>query len=166
MKRVVIVGCGGSGKSTLARKMGALLGLGVINLDHHYWRPGWEATPDDEWDRELGKLLARDGWIMDGNYQRTMAMRFARADTIVFLDFPRRACLWGVISRRLRGQTQGIPGCPDKVDGPFLRWIWTYPRRRPAVYEHLERFSEGRRVEILRNRAEVDAFVASISAAS
>ncbi|MHC4957593.1 MAG: P-loop NTPase family protein [Planctomycetota bacterium] len=166
MKRVVIVGCGGAGKSTLARRMGELLGLEVINLDHHYWRSGWEPMPDDEWDAALRKLLDGDAWIMDGNYHRTMSMRFERADTIVFLDLPRRACVWGVLRRQLRGQTQGIPGCPDKVDGPFLRWIWTYPGRRPAVYSTIDRYREGRRVEILRSRRAIAGFVASISAAS
>ena len=45
----LVVGPGGAGKSTFARRLGERTGLPVIHLDEHYWRPGWEPTPDDEW---------------------------------------------------------------------------------------------------------------------
>jgi adenylate kinase family enzyme len=44
MKRVLIIGSGGAGKSTLARTLGERLGIEVIHLDVHFWKPGHRWT--------------------------------------------------------------------------------------------------------------------------
>ena len=44
MQRIAVVGSGGAGKSTFGRELGRLLGLPVIHLDHHYWRPGLDSV--------------------------------------------------------------------------------------------------------------------------
>ncbi len=67
MKRVAVIGSGGSGKSTLARELARRTGLPLTNLDHLFWRPGWEAMPDDEWQATHAELIAAERWIIDGN---------------------------------------------------------------------------------------------------
>jgi adenylate kinase family enzyme len=67
MKRVVILGRGASGKSTLARCLGDITQLPVIELDKVFWRPGLAATARDQWVIVQEKLVAEDGWIMDGD---------------------------------------------------------------------------------------------------
>ena len=57
MKRVVVIGSGGAGKSTFSRKLGEATGLEVIHLDGIYWRPNWEKTPKDEWERTVRELI-------------------------------------------------------------------------------------------------------------
>ena len=126
-------GSGGAGKSMLARQIGAITGLPVIHLDHCYWSPGWVPMPDDEWVPFQRDLLAADRWIVDGNYDATLELRAELADTIVFLDLPRRVCLTRAV-RRFRSPILQAPGCPQKVDAQFLRWIWNFPERsRPRL---------------------------------
>ena len=142
VQRIAIVGSGGAGKSMLARQIGAIAGLPVVHLDHHYWSPGWVPMPDGEWARHQLELLAGDRWVVDGNYAATLELRAERADTIVFLDLPRRVCLARAV-RRFRSPILQADGCPQKVDLQFLRWIWEFPTRsRPrllAILEHLLR---------------------------
>ena len=112
MQRIAIIGSAGTGKSTLARRLGELTGLSVVHLDALYWHPGWLATPDEEWDAIVREIVSRESWITDGNYGRTMEPRLERADTVLFLDFPRVVCLWRVFKRwlRYRGRIQAGPG--------------------------------------------------------
>jgi hypothetical protein len=47
-----------------------------------YWRAGWAPTPKDEWTRVVVELIADESWIIDGNYNGTLDLRFPAADTI------------------------------------------------------------------------------------
>jgi adenylate kinase family enzyme len=134
MQRVAVVGSGGAGKTTFSRQLGEALGLPVIHLDHHFWKPGWTETPKDEWRRAQAEMVTDDRWVIDGNYGGTLEVRFPRADTIVVLDYPRVTCLGRALRRSLLGfgrDTQA-PGCPERVDLGFYRWIWDYPTQGRA----------------------------------
>ncbi len=163
MKRVLVIGCGGSGKSTLARHLGSLLDISVIHLDSLYWRPGWVETPREEWRALVQDLVRRDCWIMDGNYSNTLDIRLPAADTVVFLDFPRLLCLWRVVKRRWqyagRSRPDMAPGCPERLSWQFIRWIWSYPGRRPAILRMVQEYAQGSRVFRLRSPAEVKRFL-------
>jgi adenylate kinase family enzyme len=158
----MIVGSGGAGKSALARQMGAITGLPVIHLDHHYWGPGWEPTPGPEWVEQVRNLLAGPAWIADGNYGGTLELRARLADTIVFLDLPRRVCLPRAV-RRVQSPILQAPGCPQKVDVAFLRWIWSYPRQtRPKVLAVLGRHAPTTDIVHLRSAADTRRFLSRL----
>ena len=167
MRRVLVIGSGGAGKSTLARALSERIGLEVVHLDVHFWNPGWVPTPDDEWLPILDGLMARDAWIMDGSFYKTLPQRIARADTVLFVDTPRWKCLVRAISRLIRYRGRNRPdlaeGCPERFDWPFLFWIWGYKKRtRPGVLETLARHKDTHRVEILRSNHAIRRLLASI----
>jgi adenylate kinase family enzyme len=168
MRRIAIVGSGGSGKSVMASQLGSLLGIPVVHLDAVFWRPGWVETPRAEWRETVQQLVQGDSWIMDGNYSGTFDLRFQSADTIIFLDMPRTLCEWRVIKRyfqyRGRSRPDIAPGCPEKVDWQFLKWIWTYPRRHQAqVLNLLTQFAPNRRIYRLRSSKEVREFLTAVN---
>jgi adenylate kinase family enzyme len=164
MRRVLVIGSGGAGKSTFARLLGERTGLDVIHLDSVFWRPGWVETPAEEWRRTVEELLARDAWIMDGNFGGTLDLRLAACDTAIFLDRSRWLCLWRVVRRlvRFHGRRRPDmgPGCTESVDWEFLRWIWRYPRdSRPQVLARLAAAGPGKAVVSLRSEREVETFL-------
>ena len=159
MKRIMIIGCGGSGKSTLATQLGEKLSLPVQHLDRLFWQPGWTEMPKDEWRTVQQKLCAEPEWIIDGNYGGTMDVRFAAADTIIFLDFSTLTCLLGAFQRflRFRGRTRPdmTEGCPERLWWPYLKWIWTYRRdRRPKILQTLNELRKDKRIVIVNTRRE------------
>ena len=167
----MIVGPAGSGKSTLARDLGAVLDLPVIHLDAHYWLPGWVEPPLDVWRERVHQLVRGETWIIDGNYSDTFDLRLAVADTIVFLDVPRHICLGRVIVRSLRSfgrvRPDAAPGCRERVNGAFLRWVWTYPsQRRPALVRRLEEVEGQMQVIWLRHASDMRAFLRTLPAES
>ena len=168
MNKVLVIGSGGAGKSTLSRKLGERTGLPVIHLDTIFWRPGWDPIPPDEWQAVTTRLLAQEAWILDGNYGSTMDQRLAVSDAVIFMDLPRRICLWRVVKRRFQhiGESRPdmAPGCPERLlDGgffKFIKWIWDYPRvnRRPLM-ERLQELQPSTAIITLRNSREVRDFL-------
>jgi adenylate kinase family enzyme len=168
MQRIAIIGCGGSGKTTLANTLAARLAIPVIHIDSHYWqvRDGRrvESTPE-QWAARHRELVGQPQWVMDGMKLGVLPERLARADAIVYLDLSTRACLAGVVRRRIRyrGQLRPDLGVYDQISWEFLRWVWSFRhRQRPALLEALARF-EGQTF-MLHHRTEVRRFLAMIDA--
>jgi len=165
MRRIAVVGSGGAGKSTFARELGRRLGLAVIHLDEHHWRPGWVETPKAEWRQLQGELIAGESWIVDGNYGGTLDVRLSRADTVIILALPRVVCtlraLWRALSNH--GREVQAPGCPERLQLEFVRWVWRYPiDSRPRLDQAISAFGSHLEVIELRSRREVRSFLEGV----
>lgn len=166
-QRILVVGSGGAGKSRLAQQVGARLGLPVVHLDAHYWRPGWTPTPEKEWHAAVADLIAQDAWVMDGNYSGTLELRLTRADLVLFLDLPRRVTLRRVVRRSLRWHGRTRPdmgqGCPERFDREFLAWVWNYPREgRLRTLTAIEAAGAADRVVTLRSPRNVSRWLRTL----
>jgi adenylate kinase family enzyme len=171
VQRVVVLGPGGAGKSVLATEISRRTGLPVVHLDPLFWRPGWKPAPRGEALRDLEAAIAGDHWILDGNFLPNEGgrggARFERADTVVFLDLPRRTCLWRVLTRRVRDRARARPdlpeGCSEGFDLALLRWIWSYPKvDRPRVLALLGRLEARVAVHHVRSPAEAERLLATL----
>jgi adenylate kinase family enzyme len=163
-QRIAIIGVSGAGKSTLAGRMAPLLGLPLIHLDQHCWKPGWEKTPRPEWERVVAELVAQPRWIMDGHFGGTLQSRAAAADAVVFLDLPVWTCLARVFRRwrTYAGRTRPdmTEGCPERWSLDMIHWVVSFPiARRPGVNRILDELPGTKPVIRLTSPAAVDRFV-------
>ena len=104
MRRVSVVGSSGAGKSTLARAIAQRLDVPYVELDAFMHQPGWRPRPDGEFMQVVEKATSQPGWVVDGNYRRFVIEGpvWQRADTVVWLDLPRRTVMRQVIARTVR----------------------------------------------------------------
>lgn len=180
MRRVSVVGCSGSGKSTVAAQLAAALGVPYLELDAIRHQAGWRELPDDEFVERAEVFVAADGWVVDGNYSQVRdAVVWSRADTIVWLDLPRRTVMRQIIWRSLRraatrevlwnGNRESWRGLvawdPYKS---IIRWSWTSYARVNAHYLACVTAPEwaSARFVRLRSRRETRAFIVSVAFAS
>jgi adenylate kinase family enzyme len=112
-----------------------------------------------------GALVAQERWIIEGNYSNTFDVRFARADTIIVLAFPRRVCIYRALKRvalNWHRDTQA-QGCPEHFDVTFLRWLWEFPYNgRPTLDAALQRFDGRLDVVYLRTTAAARRYLSHV----
>ena len=159
MKKIIVLGCPGSGKSTFARKLRDITGLPLYYLDRIWHKPDRTNVSREEFDAALGEILAQDGWIIDGNYNRTIEPRLAACDTAFLLDYPTEVCLAGAAARV--GQVrEEMPWTEDALDPEFAQYIRDFAAQQlPRVYELLAQYSEGRKIVVFHTREETDAWL-------
>ncbi|MEP1124382.1 MAG: hypothetical protein ABJH68_10880 [Ilumatobacter sp.] len=178
MRRVAIVGSSGAGKSTLANAIGDRLGLTLIELDALMHGPDWTPTPTPEFRAKVVAAIEATGdtgWVTPGNYRSVADIVQRRADTIVWLDLPRRVVVSRLVRRSLRRvvtRERVWGGNRETLRNLFSRdprrnvvlWSWQHHDDYRTVYETYADgdFWAAAQVHRLRSSAEVDAFVDSL----
>lgn len=158
-KRILLIGCPGSGKSTLAKRLGKITGLPVIHLDTIYWLPHWQKRPQEEFDQLLIEELEKDQWIIDGNYNRTLELRIKHCDLIIYLDLPRRVCLWSIFKRRFqyahKSREDMQKDCNEVIDYSFFSYVFKFNKtHRKRYYEILNNCNK--EYLVIRKRKDID----------
>jgi len=144
--RILVMGCSGGGKSTLSQQIAARFGLAYVSIDRDVlWLPGWVERGKQEQRAIIAAMVQEERWILDGTNPSTFDVRLPRADFVIWVRMPRLLCIWGAISRWVKwmGRTRPemAPGCIEKVDWQFLRFIWTFEEKfAPRVLAGLLRY--------------------------
>lgn len=150
MQRVIVIGTTGSGKTTFARALANRLGVPHGEQDAWNHGPNWQAAPLAQFRAQVSLFTAAESWVMDGNYSKARDIGWARADTLVWLDYsatvvyPRivRRTFWRVVRRQelWNGNRETWRGALLDPDAP-LGWFWrTHWRRRRELPELVAQF--------------------------
>ncbi len=140
MKRISIIGTTGSGKSTLARRIAQKLAFPSIELDAINWqRPDWEPLTEEELQDQVAEAVQQEQWVIDGGYSAVRPLILARADTVIWLDYPfpvifsrllRRTARRVISHERLWGGNHETLARTLSRDSILLWCLKTYRRRR------------------------------------
>lgn len=167
-ERILVIGCSGTGKSTLAQAIASRLDLVYVSMDRDiFWLPGWKTRSRHEARSLIEQAVAGPRWIMDGNSPGTLPLRLPRTQIVLWRRPPRRVALWGVFSRwlRYRGGTRPemAPGCPERLNWKFLKYIWTFEREEVPQFEEMLSL-HGRDVPVLtlKSHRESDELLARL----
>jgi adenylate kinase family enzyme len=102
VQRISVVGSGGSGKTTLARAVARALGIPHLELDSVYHQANWQPLEESLFRARVGEFIAADAWVTDGNYSAVRDLIWQRADTVIWIDLPRRTVMRQLVGRTLR----------------------------------------------------------------
>jgi adenylate kinase family enzyme len=176
-RRILINGATGSGKTTLAQRLGALLGIGVVELDALYHQPNWTPTPPDQFLEKVRAAIDShpEGWVVAGNYSQVRPYLLSQADTAIWLRLPWRVSYSRMLWRTLRrawtkeelwnGNRESWRLSFASKDSLLLWGIHhhraTLRKTRQALYET----DHNARVIELRSAREVRLLLASVEAA-
>jgi adenylate kinase family enzyme len=164
---VVMANASGCGKTTLGRELAGRMGAVFVELDALVHGPGWAETPNEALRAALAPILARERWVIDGNYRRKLGdLVLARADLVVWLDLPPSVWLPRLVRRTVRravtgeelwnGNRESLRAAVWGKDSLFGYALRTHRRRREDLGRMLARYPHVR----LASPREVERFLA------
>ncbi len=156
--KAIVIGSPGAGKSTFSRKLRDMTGLPLYHLDMIWHRPNQTTVSKQEFDERLREILAKDCWIIDGNYSRTLELRLQYCDTVFLLDFPLETCLAGAESRIGKAR-EDLPWLETEFDPEFRQFILDFPKDSlPRIYRLLEKYQMDKKTVIFKSREELENY--------
>jgi adenylate kinase family enzyme len=131
VRNVSMVGVSGSGKSTLGRELATRLAVPYAELDAVFHQPEWTPLPEEDFRRRVSAFASGNGWVIDGNYSAVLPLVWEHADTVVWLDPPRRTVMRRIIWRSLRR----VAGRTELWNGNRERWrnLLTWDERESVI---------------------------------
>lgn len=150
--------------------LASALGVRFVELDAIHHQAGWRELSAEELRREVEPIVAGDRWVIDGMYRSKLGhLVLDAADTVVWLDLPRRVWLPRLIRRTFvrallgqelwNGNRESFRMAFSRHDSIVL-FALRNDRSRQHRYPHV---LNGYRVARLRSQREIDAFLRSVS---
>ncbi len=175
VRRVSVTGNAGVGKSTFGRRLAEHLGVPWVELDSIFHLPGWIELPAEDFRAAVAELVAGDGWVVDGNYRTVRDLVWARADTVVLLDYAR----WRVMARITRRSLGRVLNRTELWNGNRESWrnllsrdphrsiiLWSWTNHGKHRSQHLAAAADpalrSLRFVRLRTPAEADAWLSAL----
>ena len=158
-RRIIVIGSPGSGKSTFARKLRDKMGLPLYYLDMIFHNPDRTTISREEFDHRLSEILNSGQWIIDGNYQRTLPLRFEKCTEVFLFDLPVDQCLRGAASR-VGQKREDMPWVETEFDPEFRQYILDFQKdQMPRINELLEQYKDSKAITIFHSREEADEWI-------
>ena len=165
MRRILVVGISGAGKSTMARALSTRFAVPYHEMDAlHFAGPGWAVN--DEFATQVARIASAPAWIFDSyGYPEVRDLLWEQADTVVWLDYPRRVIMPRVLRRSLRRtllRERIFGGNRETLAGWFRRdhpawWAWSQHGVRRADIQQRVRDPRFSPLQVIRFGAPEEA---------
>lgn len=164
MEKILIIGICGAGKSTLANELNRKIGIPVIHLDQHFWKPGWVESEKRKWSEKVLELTSQSKWIMEGNYSSSFNLRFPEADTLIVLDYNPLLAMYRATKRIISFYGKTRPdlssNCPERFNWEFYKFIWNFNKNhKPRTDEAIRKYGQHLKIYRFKNPRETSLFL-------
>ncbi|MGQ7787682.1 AAA family ATPase [Nesterenkonia sp. PF2B19] len=160
-RRIAVAGTSGAGKTTLADRLAEMLDCPRVELDSLYHGEGW--VPRESFTDDVDSFTAGQRWVIEYGYGEVSPLISARADTLLWLDWPTWFTFQRLVRRTVRRRLTGEELWNGNREGPLsgfftdqshiIRWgIRTRKRLRPVIPALEEQFPHLQVVRFRRPR--------------
>ena len=158
-RKILVIGCPGAGKSTFARKLRDKTALPLYYLDVLFHNPDRTTVSRETFDAGLREILQRSEWIIDGNYRRTLPLRFEACTDVFLFDLPVEQCLKNA-AKRVGSVREDLPWVETEFDPEFRQYILEFPTDQlPGIYDLIGRYQNKRNITIFHSAVEADRWL-------
>jgi adenylate kinase family enzyme len=171
--RVLVAGVTGAGKSTLALTLAHRLDLPYTEIDALYHGPNW--TPRPSFLADVAALAAGDRWITEWQYSSARPQLAARAELVVWLDYPAHVFLRRLFARRVRRRLTHESLWGGNVEAPLwhlvtgkdnvIRWALSSRKNYRQLIADLAATAPHLRVRRFQSQRQLDAWLAELPTA-
>lgn len=161
----------GAGKTTLGDSLATLLGSPRIELDSLYHGPDW--TPRESFVADVEEFIAGPAWVVELQYRQVRPLIAARADTVLWLDYPTGLCMRRLLVRTVSRRVRRTELWNGNVEPPLhtlfsdpdhiLRFAWRNRDKYRSAIPTLEDRFPGLTVVRLRHPRETARWVAALA---
>jgi len=171
MNRINVIGTTGSGKSSFSRALACKLKYPYIEMDRVFWKPNWTEPTTEEFLNKLDSQLKSENWVLDGNYSRTNSFKWAKADTVIWLDYSFSRTFYQIVSRSIgraisRNELWPDTGNRESFSKLFssdsiVLWFFKNYWRNKSRYPNLFKSSEFKHIKfiVLHSPKEAEEFI-------
>lgn len=169
MNKILILGNSGSGKSTFGKQLSEKLNIDLLFLDVFVYDESWDNPNHKQMEDEVQKFLAKDKYIIDGNFLNYAKERFTDCDTIIFLDINRFICLKSVLDRKkeyiYKYRESRSDNVMERINFSYIKWVifWFYIKSKPKIKKILKD-NKDKNIVILKSRKEMANYIDNLKA--
>lgn len=174
MNRISIIGTTGSGKSTLAAQLSRILEVPCVELDALHWQPDWTPADREQFQSAVADAVRAERWVIEGGYTVVRPLIWARADTVIWLDYSFPVTLSRLMRRTARRILRREPlwnGCRETLQKTLSRdsiLVWLLKTYRPNRRKFAARLTlpENQHLRVYRfaSPRQAEAWLSALSA--
>lgn len=135
MRKIMISGRPGSGKSTFAYWLHQETGIPLYHLDGYFFVENWIERDYQVFLEIQQDMLQTSGWIIDGNSIHSLEMRYAKAEVVLYFNYPKWLCALRILKRYFFKNPflqDRAYGCKEKLRWRLFRYMWNFENRVAA----------------------------------
>ena len=130
-------------------------------MDQLFWKAKWQETSDEELFQKIREVTSQKGWVLDGNYTRTIPDKWKRVQLVIWLDLSFVRTVFRVTKRTIRrslSRQEIWPGTGNRESlakaflskESIILWAITSYRRNRKNYRDAMASTENSHIHFIR----------------